>query len=235
MTSGVTAISVGAFHACALTSAGGVKCWGYNGYGQLGNGTSTDSSTPVDVSGLTSGVIAISAGDYHTCAVTSAGGAKCWGNMNDTTPADVGGLTSGVIAISGGGSHTCALTSAGGAKCWGYNNYGQLGNGTGVLYSSTPVDVSGLTSGVSAISAGESHTCAVTSAGGAKCWGDNGVGELGNGTSGYGQASFSPVDVSGLSSGISAISADNQHTCAVTSAGGAKCWRASHFLCKRYG
>jgi hypothetical protein len=165
MATTTTAISADGYHTCALTSAGGVKCWGNNQYGQLGDGTETNKTTPVDVSGLSSGVTAISAGGEHTCALTSAGGVKCWGNnefgqlgdgttTNKTTPVDVSGLSSGVNAVSAGFDHTCALTSAGGVKCWGWNGSGQLGDGTGTgpeqclgsqPCSRTPVDVSGLT------------------------------------------------------------------------------------------
>lgn len=228
---GVAAVAAGEGHTCVLLMDGGAKCWGDNWYGQLGDGTTTDRSTPVDVVGLANGAAAIVAGSIHTCAVTAASGAKCWGanwngQLGDGTtyqrsiPVDVAGLESGVAALAAGWGHTCALTTAGGVKCWGYNRFGQLGDGT-TTSSSTPVDVVGLGSGAVAIAVGDGHTCAVTIAGGVKCWGDNLNGQLGDGTTAN---RSTPVDVVGLASEMAATAAGHWHTCALTAAGGAKCW-----------
>ncbi len=218
-------ISAGGGHTCALSTEGGVTCWGYNYHGQLGDGTTTNSSTPVDVSGLSSGVTQISAGTLQTCALTTGGGVKCWGYPGDSlTPVDVPGLSSGVTQISAGYLHTCVVTTGGGAKCWGFNLYGALGDGT-TTNSSTPVDVSGLSSGVAQISTGQFHTCALMTGGAVKCWGYNLFGQLGDGTR---KDRLIPVDVSGLSSGVAELDAGESHTCAVTIGGRAKCWGSNY-------
>ncbi len=231
LTSGVSDVSAYGFQTCVLTTGGGVKCWGWNLYGQLGTGNTVDSLVPVDVSGLSSGVSALATTGYYACALTSLGGVKCWGynrygqlgngNTADSkVPVEVSGLASGVIAIAAKGSNTCALTSTGAVKCWGYNANGQLGNGTRVD-SKVPVDVSGLTSNVAAVSAGEGHSCALMNSGAIKCWGKNSYGELGNNVS---QNFYVPGVVSGLTAGMAGISAGDYHTCALTSSGAVKCW-----------
>jgi cysteine-rich repeat protein len=237
---GISAIATGESHTCALSSTGWVTCWGSNGVGQLGDGTTNVSLTPVDVIGLSSGVTAISAGDDHTCALLSTGGLKCWGynfagqlgngtTTNSLVPIDVSGLTSGVVAVAAGIHHTCALLSSGGVKCWGYNDYGQLGDGT-LTRRFTPVDVSGLTSGVVAISGGSYQSCAVVTGGGVKCWGLNSSGSLGDGTT---TQRLTPVDVLGLSSGVTTVvtgdSRGGPHTCAIMSTGGLKCWGDNYY------
>ncbi len=236
LTSGVTAVAAGSGWACALTSAGGVKCWGWNSYGQHGTGLGGNTSTPVDVSGLASGVTAISANALHVCALTTAGQVKCWGSTtpdqappkktDSNVPVDVPGLGSGATAITAGGLHACAITSGGGVECWGSNGEGELGNGSRTD-SDSPVEVPTLTTGVTALAIGStddfdpSHTCALTSAGGVKCWGPNGDGQLGNGST---NDSSRPVEVRGLTSGITAIAVGGSHTCAITTAQQLKCW-----------
>jgi alpha-tubulin suppressor-like RCC1 family protein len=238
LTSGVIGVIAGKYHTCALTSEGGVKCWGWNSYGELGDGTTTDRLSPVPVSGLVGEVEAVSVGENHTCALTSVGGIKCWGgnasgrlgngtiSVRITSPVDVIGLTGGVVEVSAGARHTCALTSVGGVKCWGNNNYHQLGDGTTTISSSTPVYVSGLTSGVEIISAGGNHTCIFTTTGEVKCWGDNNFGQLGDEVE---LDRLIPVEVDGLARGLSTVSAGGNHTCVLTSAGGVKCWGENSF------
>lgn len=231
---GSTAIAVatGGFYSCALTTSGGVACWGYNGNLQVGNGsTEFMVDHPSAVVGLDTGVRAIATGERHACALTASGGVKCWGgnqsgglgdgtNVDSATPVDVMGLGSGVVAIDVGDGYACAVTDVGGVKCWGRNEIGQLGDGTDVSHS-VPVDVAGLTSGVSMISAGTGHTCAVLDSGGVKCWGANGAGALGDGSF---DSSLVPVDSTSLQIGAIAVAAGSSFTCALTQAGGVQCW-----------
>jgi alpha-tubulin suppressor-like RCC1 family protein len=226
------AITVGADHACVLTANGGVKCWGDNLHGQLGDGSQQESGVPMDVVGLSSGVRAISAGESHTCALTTGGGVKCWGvagdvdfngvtDLRDMTTKYIPGLSSGVTAIASGDAHTCALTTEGGVKCWGENGYGQLGDIAHIPHNKPINYVRGLFDGVTAIAGGGNHACALMVAGGVKCWGDNRSGQLGDGSR---NQSNNPVDVSGLPRGVKAVVLGMSHTCALMAGGEVKCW-----------
>lgn len=231
LSSGVASISAGQNHSCALTNAGAAKCWGSNGYGQLGDNSTTKRLVPVAVAGLSSGVAIISTGYSHTCALTTTGGVKCWGEnrfsqigdnstIQRNAPVDVFGLDSGVASIDVGQSHTCAVTTTGAVKCWGRNDYGQLGIES-VAQSSVPVDTPGLSGGISKLAGGSTHTCALTTSGGVKCWGYNAQGQLGDNST---TQRLSPVDVVGLGSGVSSITAGDGNTCALLTSGTAKCW-----------
>ncbi|MBO9664231.1 hypothetical protein [Dokdonella sp.] len=224
----VTAIAVGGNHTCGLTVAGRIQCWGFNQYGQLGDGTTAEASTAVDVVGLSSAVTSITAGRRHSCALTSAGAVKCWGSnergqlgdggtTDSPQPVDVVGLQSGVVAVAANGYGTCVVTSAGAAKCWGDNTYGQVGDGT-TNEAHVPVEVAGLGTGVSEIATAETHACARLSDGRVKCWG---VAPLGDGTQ---DDSFVPVDVQPPGAPVAAMSMGFSHACALASSGQVTCW-----------
>ena len=231
-------VSAGGFEACGVARGGAAYCWGGNFYGELGNGTTMSSTTPVAVSGgLT--FTAVRAGAGEACGVTPSGAAYCWGynsygglgngtTTRSTTPVAVsGGLT--FTAVSPGNLGTCGVTASGAAYCWGFGGYGGLGNG-GTTTSATPVAVSGgLT--FAAVSAGTGdQACGVTLSGVAFCWGYNVYGQLGNGTTtgpqqcpGSGPCSTTPVAVSGGLT-FASISAGEGHTCGLTPTGAAYCW-----------
>jgi len=187
----VKSITLGRYFGCALTTAGGVTCWGSNAAG-LGNANATQSSTPTGVDGLSSGVVAIASGPVNVCALTSAGAVQCWGYnsfgelgsgataSSGRTPVPIVGLETGIAAVAVGGLSACAITTSHTVKCWGYGGDGQLGNGMSPP-SSGPVDVTGITT-ATAVCVGGFYACALTSASGVECWGTNTSGEFGNGT-----------------------------------------------------
>ena len=214
----ITHLSLSNVSSCALTSTGAMKCWGSNAYGQIGTLASNQQKTPIDVPGFTNNISAIAVGDSRMCALTTAGEVKCIGNgvADSNNP----GISAGAISISSGYANSCALMSYGGVKCWGDNWTGQLGSGTWVN-TSPAVNVKGLTSGVTAITSGIMHSCALLSSGSVKCWGANNYGQLGDGTT---SNRNEPAQVSGLTSGVVSISGGYEHTCAVLTNGEAKCW-----------
>jgi len=225
-------IDAGNTHSCGLTSGGQPWCWGRNNVGQLGD--STAASTLVPVATYQSGWSAfttVSAGGLHTCALTSAGAAWCWGNNGDGRLGDgttnlglapvlvQGGITFATISV--GDAHTCGLDASGQAYCWGNNSYGQLGDSTKVGKTS-PTAVhqpAGVT--FTQVVSGARHTCGLTSGGQAYCWGYNGDGQLGIGTA---LQSLIPAAVSQGGVTYTSIYTEYQHTCALDSSGQAYCW-----------
>jgi alpha-tubulin suppressor-like RCC1 family protein len=226
----VVEIVAGFHHSCARVQSGTVWCWGRNQFGQLGNGTTTDSPRPVRVQGLT-GAIQIALGREHSCALRSTGRIFCWGRgddgqlgnntrSNSPTPVLVRTLTD-ATRITAGGWHSCALRPNGRAFCWGWNASGQLGDGTNTRRL-TPVRVAG-SWGTQAIQigAGARHSCLLRSTGRVACWGEDYYGQLGNGDPTTNQSLPGPV--SGLSS-VSQLATGLYHTCAIRTNGNTFCW-----------
>lgn len=223
---------------CYLNKSGGVGCWGGNTNGELGDGSGHNSSTPVMVSGLSSGVKVLSVSSpggltNSACAVTSGGAVQCWGRNGGVLGNGVQGVQSGVpvllmgfagpvSSVAVGAGFACAIIQSGAVQCWGSNNVGQLGNGTNVG-SMAPASVTGLSSGVTGLAIGDSYACALRTGGTVSCWGDNTYGQLGNGTN---KGSSVPVGVSDLT-GVTAISAAAGNTCALTAGGAVLCWGAN--------
>jgi alpha-tubulin suppressor-like RCC1 family protein len=223
-----TSITASGSHSCGVTSAGAAFCWGANDRGQLGDASTVNNrSSPVSVSGAIV-FTRTSAGHFHTCGVTNAGPAYCWGhNANGAlgdgssserlSPVSVAGGAS-FTAVSAGLAHTCGLTAEGVAYCWGDNNHGRLGDGTSTARSAPRLVATPLR--FASVSAGASHTCGVTAAGAAYCWGGNEFGQLGVGSAAN---QMTPVAVAGDLRFL-ALSAGPFHSCGVTEGGAAYCW-----------
>ena len=229
LTGEMTAVSAGYNHTLALKSDGTVWAWGNNNYGQLGNNSTTSSLTPIQVTGLT-GVSAVSAGSQFSLALKSDGSVWAWGantvgQLGDgsttrrNTPVQVSGLNSGVIAISAGNGHSLALKTGGAVVAWGSNGNGKLGDGTSVD-SNVPVQVSGMTTGVTAVLAAPYHSMVIKSDATVWAWGSNWYGQLGNNTT---NDSSVPLQVPGLT-GVTAIGAGEQHSVALKSNGSVWAW-----------
>lgn len=212
---------------CALISDGTIKCWGDNVYGQLGIGNTDDQSTPQTVDDIST-AISIGAGHNHFCALLDGGTVKCWGHGNygelgngatdnQSTPvlADITGATGLVV----GYGNTCAIVADGAIKCWGGNGQGNLGNGTVSGYSSSPVDVTGIT-GATRIESGSNHFCAKV-ASTLKCWGKGDSGNLGSQTMSTNNPT--PVTATGVTD-IADLALFGTTTCVLESSGRVKCF-----------
>ena len=229
-----TQIAAGYFHTCMLESQSNiVSCWGSNTFGQLGTLGIPRSSIPLPISGSLGNVTAISAGANQSCAVSSDGAIRCWGQnsygqlgngslANSFAPVRVSGLSAPAVTVALGPSHACALLRNGSVDCWGDNTYGQLGSVVnGSSQSATAVSVSGLGNSAIAVAVGDYHTCAVLADGSARCWGTNRYGQLGNGSA---SDSAAPNSVNNLGGAVKQLVAGDFFTCALLSTGLVKCW-----------
>jgi alpha-tubulin suppressor-like RCC1 family protein len=223
-----TAVSAGGEHQCALMQGGTVECWGQNGQGQLGDGSTANSETPVRVAGL-GGAVEVSAGGIggtiygYTCARLAGGSIKCWGDgeqgqlgnggfKSNTAPVAVSGIAD-AVEISTGGSHACARLSSGGVECWGEDFEGELGDGgpVGAADRATPVAVSGISTAI-ALDSDREQTCALLASGEVACWGFTGL-----------ETTTSPKVQPGIAT-ATAVATGAANDCVLLAAGTVKCW-----------
>ncbi len=220
---------------CARMADGFVTCWGRGNRGQLGNKATADHARTVPVM-LPDRVTAIAAGTEHACAVLVTGDVQCWGetaggrlgnNVTITsaqtkpTPATT---TGDFTQVAAGTNHTCGLTKTGAVLCWGLSNYGQAGAALGQM-APVPAPVLGLPE-VAAIASGADHMCALAKDSTVWCWGRGDVGQLGWGTANPGLAQ--PVQIPKFS-GVIALAAGGQHTCALKVGGLPFCWGSNRY------
>jgi alpha-tubulin suppressor-like RCC1 family protein len=224
----VVGVAAGYSHSLFLTSAGTVYASGRNGYGRLGDGTTTDRSTPVQVAAGVPNVVGVAAGSAHSLFLTSAGtvyasGSNNYGQLGDGTTTwgstPVAGVTAAgvpnVVGVAAGDKHSLFLTSAGTVYASGYNGNGQLGDGT-TTQRSTPVQVAAGVPNVVGVAAGNLHSLFLTSAGTVYASGYNGYGQLGDGTT---TDRSTPVQGAAGVLNVAGVAAGGSHSLFLTSAG----------------
>lgn len=246
-------LALGGHHTCLTEADGGMRCWGRNHDGQVGDATFDDKSTPTAVSGIVDKVYALAAGEKHTCAHV-AGQVFCWGDSHEkqigdysddqNVPVAVGGIGTQVSSLGSGNFHACGTQQLSGLYCWGRNDFGELGIGQVTWREPTPLEVQfpdPAPGTIAKVDGGPLFTCALASSGELYCWGENTFGQVGNGDSyddvptpakvqGVGQAivDFSAGGWFGSGEGSGAgYSSITGFTCAVLADGSVKCWGAN--------
>jgi alpha-tubulin suppressor-like RCC1 family protein len=240
-------LALGGYTHCGIASDDKAYCWGYNGYGQIGDGTTTSRYTPTAVAqgAMPSGATfkSLTAGYYHICGIASDDKAYCWGyngygqlgdggtgDRYNPMPVAQGAMPSGATfkSLTAGSWHTCGIASDDKAYCWGYNPYAQLGDGgTSNRYMPTAVAQGAMPSGamVKSLSAGYYHTCSIASDDKAYCWGLNNNGHVGDGTT-SGRSTPTAVAQGAMPSGatVKSVTAGMYNTCGIASDDKAYCW-----------
>ena len=246
---GLQSLSTGTYSTCAIDANNRSWCWGRNSEGQVGDNTNIQRTIPRPVNISTQGfgprnIAEVRAGGNHACAINAAGRAYCWGRNiygqlgtggggDSLIPVGVSVATAGfgrrnIAQVAVGVDHSCALNRAGRVFCWGRNTNGQLGLGI-PNNPGSPVPIATDTSApgfaprnTARIVAGAFTNCALNTNGRAYCWGRNGSGQVGDGTSGNDRNA--PVQVSGLGAGLRDIATKLNHSCAIDAAGDVWCW-----------
>ena len=240
----VTAIDGGREHSCGLFEDEddniGINCWGENVAGQLGIGDKANRLSPTAVA-ATASFTSFSVGSQHTCVISSVGSLGCMGkngsgqlgignNTDYASPSSVNlGTSKTASAVSAGHEHTCAILNDEKVKCWGEGGSGRLGNGASTDQNS-PVSVSMSSNTAKKISTGRQHTCAIFNDDKVYCWGENGNGQLGIGsTTDQNTPSVVDLGMDGDSNAYTAtaISTGSNHTCAILNNNSVKCWGAN--------
>ena len=231
----VARINAGYAHTCSVASSGRSYCWGSSSYGRLGDGTQVQRAAPTGLAlDSTLRVASISAGDDHSCAVTTDGSAYCWGRndfgqlgngttISTPTPARVApGLNLRFAAIAAGYGFTCGVATDGQGLCWGRNELGQLGDGTTTERTLPTAIAVGADLRFTSIAAGAGFACSLTTDGRTFCWGRNEFGNLGDGTSAPRRVPAEVAPALGLR--FNSITLGQYHACGVAADGRAYCW-----------
>ncbi len=237
-------ISTGTSHTCTILDDGSVSCWGDNSVGPIGDGTTTQRTTPTPTSSLGTGRTAaeISGSSDHTCVLVDHGSVSCWGDNSDgqlgdgtttdrltPTPTSSLGFGRTAVAIATGQYHTCAILDDGSVSCWGRNDNGRLGDGT-TTDRLTPTQTSSLGTGRTAVAIdlGNYHTCAILDDGSVSCWGLNTKGQLGDGTN---TERNTPTQTSSLGTDRTAVSiaVGYRNTCVILDDGSVSCWGNNNY------
>jgi alpha-tubulin suppressor-like RCC1 family protein len=225
-------LALGIQHSCALQHDSSVWCWGRCDSAQCGNPANTANWGEPNL--VLGGASTLTAGGDHSCALMPGGKVMCWGannrgelgpgtsNGQSHTPLEVGGLGAGVTSIAAGVFHTCATKTDGSTWCWGWNEFGQLGNGVAGGILPVPAQVVGLPLGVVRVAGGGHHSCAISTDGQLWCWGANGYGQLGIGTTG--PSIPSPQLVKALGNSVVDVALGFHHSCALRKDKTLWCW-----------